>query len=297
MKRLLMYALPYTVVSDPVVFRPEWLLQRLELFASVYLYKLVVDHFIQSGNAQGLTLLALLYFLLLVAALLFQIVEFYLVNVMSQKTMYDLRLSPHSVILNGCPFVFFNSRPVGTLLTRISSDIEALDSMFANCIGFHIQRYTDDYWIDRNHALLEPGTHAGDARRAPDHHSRQFLHLKKGCVSHVPGNVRRYLSRMNGFLQESITGMETIQIFGRQKRYFDQFAGLTCQYKHANLKQRIQLRRVLSNGGFSRFTGGRRASLVWGRANAGRFAHADLWNAGGVSFRVAEILPADPRPG
>ncbi|HQH73164.1 MAG TPA: ABC transporter ATP-binding protein, partial [bacterium] len=49
-------------------------------------------------------------------------------------------------------------------------------------------------------------------------------------------DVRRLLSRMNGFLQENISGMETVQLFGRQKRNFDQFAEINRQYKEANFR-------------------------------------------------------------
>ena len=231
MKRLLKYALPYKrylILS----FLALVAFTTIELFASVYLYKLVVDRFIQAGNTEGLTLLALLYLLLLVAALLFQIVEFYLVNVMSQKTMYDLRLHLFRH-LERMSLRFFNSRPVGTLLTRISSDIEALDSMFANCIVFTFNDLLTIVGLIAIMIYLSPELTLVTLAVLPLIILVSFSFKKR--VRTAYRNVRRYLSRMNGFLQESITGMETIQVFGRQERYFQQFADLTRKYKTANL--------------------------------------------------------------
>ena len=107
----------------------------IELYASVYLYKVVVDEYIQKGIREGLATLSLIYFLLIAVGFALQYIEFYLVNLMSQKSMFDLRLHLFRH-LEKQSLSFFNKRPVGNLLTRLSSDIEALDSMFANCIVF-----------------------------------------------------------------------------------------------------------------------------------------------------------------
>ena len=52
-------------------------------------------------------------------------------------------------------------------------------------------------------------------------------------------DVRRLLAKINGFLQENITGMETVQIFGREKQQYERYSDLTAQFRDANLRSVI----------------------------------------------------------
>ncbi|MGC9326983.1 MAG: ABC transporter ATP-binding protein [Candidatus Hinthialibacter sp.] len=197
---------------------------------------MVVDHYIQNGLADGLTILSLIYALLLVAALVFQYAEFYLVNVMSQKSMYDLRMHLFQH-LESMSLSFFNKRPVGNLLTRITSDIEALDAMFANCIVFTFNDVLMIIGLLGIMLYLSPLLALVSLAVLPLIACASLMFQKRVRASYR--DVRRLLSQMNGFLQENITGMETVQIFGRQSRNYQQFSDLTRQYRDANLRSVI----------------------------------------------------------
>ncbi|MBN2329880.1 MAG: ABC transporter ATP-binding protein [Candidatus Omnitrophica bacterium] len=235
MKRLLTYLYPYRryLVLSLIALL---IFTSIELFASVYLYKVVIDHYIQNGIADGLTLLSLIYALLLAAALLFQYVEFYMVNVMSQKSMYDLRMHLFRH-LESMSLSFFNKRPVGNLLTRITSDIEALDAMFANCIVFTFNDVLMIIGLLGIMLYLSPLLTLVSLAVLPLIAWASFLFQKRVRASYR--DVRRLLSQMNGFLQENITGMETVQIFGRQLRNYGQFTDLTGRFRDANLRSVI----------------------------------------------------------
>lgn len=199
--------------------------------ASLYLYKMVVDSFIRSNQTEGLALICSVYIAMLVAGFLFQYAEFYLVNVMSQKSMYDLRLKLFSH-LESRSLAFFNKRPVGYLMTRLTSDIEALDSMFANCIVF---TFSDILYIVGLTAVmfsLSPSLTLIVLAVLPliVWASIRF----KNAVRASYRDVRRVLSEINGFLQENISGIETVQVFGREKRNFSQYSNLTRQFRDAN---------------------------------------------------------------
>ncbi len=232
MKRLLSYVLPYKkhlIVS----FFALLIFTGIELFASIYLYKVAIDRFIQAGQEEGFNLLIAIYFLLLLAVLLFNYIEFYLVNVMSQKAMYDLRthLFRH---LERMSLNFFNRRPVGSLLTRITSDIEALDSMFANCIVFTFNDILTIIGLLGIMLYLSPQLTLVAMAVLP---VMLWLSVRfKKNIRNSYRDVRRYLSRMNSFLQENISGMETVQIFGRKEKNFKHFASLNESFKDANLR-------------------------------------------------------------
>lgn len=232
MKRLMRYVYPYRkylVISLVSLL----LFTGIELTASVYLYKIVVDNYITNRIQEGLGVLALIYALLLMAGLGFQYIEFYLVNLMSQRAMYDLRLHLFRH-LESMSLSFFNHRPVGFLLTRISSDIESLDSMFANCIVFTFNDVLMIAGLLGIMLYLSPALTGVALAVLPLMVWASFTFQKHVRASYR--EVRRLLSRMNGFLQENISGMETVQLFGRQKRNFEQFAEINRQYKDANFR-------------------------------------------------------------
>ncbi len=232
MKRLLQYVYPYRLYLILSLFSLMFF-TAIELTASVYLYKVVVDNYITNKIREGLSALGLIYALLLVVALGFQYVEFYLVNLMSQRAMFDLRvhLFRH---FESMSLSFFNHRPVGYLLTRISSDIEALDSMFANCIVFTFNDVLMIVGLLGIMLYLSPVLTVAALAVLPLMAWASLTFQKHVRASYR--DVRRLLSRMNGFLQENISGMETVQLFGRQKRNFDQFAEINRQYKEANFR-------------------------------------------------------------
>jgi len=232
MKRLLTYVYPYRAYLIASLFALI-VFTAIELFASVYLYKIVVDKYIQNKMADGLGLLALSYGLLLFAGFIFQYIEFYLVNVMSQKTMYDLRLHLFQR-LESMSLSFFNQRPVGSLLTRLTSDIEALDSMFANCIVFTFNDILTISGLLGIMIYLSPKLTLVALAVLPLIVVASLLFQKKVRASYR--DVRRLLSRMNGFLQENISGMETVQLFGCEGRNFKQFAAINRDFKNANMR-------------------------------------------------------------
>lgn len=235
MKRLMNYIYPYRTYLI-YSFVALIIFTSIELFSRVYLFKIVVDQYIQAKNEYGLTVLCLVYAGLLSVGVAFQYVEFYLVNTMSQKAMYDLRLHLFRH-LEKMSLSFFNKRPVGSLLTRITSDIEALDSMFANCIVFTFNDILMIIGLLGIMIYLNPFLTVITLSVMPLI-AWASLRFQRN-VRESYRDVRKLIARMNGFLQENISGMETVQIFNRQKRNFDQFREINREYKNANLRSVI----------------------------------------------------------
>ncbi len=232
MKRLLSYLYPYKNYVI-IAFLALLVFTVVDLFASIYLYKYIIDEFIQKNLQSGLGLICLLYFLLILVAFGFQYIEFYLVNSMSQRSMFDLRMSLFRH-LERMSLSFFNHRPVGSLLTRISSDIEALDNMFSNCVVFTFHDLLMIIGLLGIMLYMSPVLTLVTLAVLPLIILASIFFQKSVRASYR--QVRYYLSRMNSFLQENISGMETVQIFGKEKRQFDRYSDLTMNFKNANLR-------------------------------------------------------------
>ncbi len=231
-KRLFRYVWPYRkhlFISLIALF----LFTGIEIFSSVYLYKVVIDKYIQQGLKEGLTILAIAYLLLLLCALFFQFIEFYLVNLMSQRTMYDLRLHLFRH-LEKMSLSFFNKRPVGSLMTRLTSDIEALDAMFSNCIVFIFNDILIIVGLLGIMIYLSPSLTLVTMIVLPIIFWISARFKKK--VRLFYRDVRNLLSKMNGFLQENISGMETSQVFGRLRKNYEQFSSIVREYRDANIR-------------------------------------------------------------
>lgn len=231
-RRLLQYLLPYKSYIA-IAFVALTISTAAELFARVYIYVLVIDYLIAENRRGDLAMYSLLYAALLGVMFVCQYIQFYYVNLMSQKSMKDLRshLFQH---LEGMSLPFFNSRPVGSLMTRLTSDIEALDSMFANCV---VYTFSDILLIV---GLLGFMLYMSPALTLITLLILPFIILAtiwfKNGVRVAYRDVRRLLSKINGFMQENISGINTIQIFAREKQHFSKYRDMTTEFKGANMK-------------------------------------------------------------
>lgn len=230
-KRLFQYLYPYR----SYVYLSFFVLlfsTAAELLSQAYIYKVIIDYYIAEQDTQGLAWMACFYLILCVVMFIGQSIQFNLVNTMSQRSMRDLRLHLFRH-LEGMSLSFFNKRPVGSLMTRITSDIEALDSMFANCI---VYTFSD--------ILVIVGLFGFMLYLSPELTLIMMLVFPlillitfrfKNGVRKAYRNVRRILAQLNGYLQENISGMNTIQIFGKEKRHFHRYARLTSDFQKANV--------------------------------------------------------------
>lgn len=230
MGRLLTYLRPYRGTAATAVVL-VLLFAALDLYV-IYLTKVIIDDYVQPGNIHGLYGMAAWYVTVLTLALIIQYYAFYLTSTISQSAMFDLRLQIFRTF-ERCSLHFFDRNPVGRLLTRITSDVEALDSMFANCVVYVFQDVFSlagamilMVVIDWELALVSFSVlpFIGWA-------SVRFKRKVRVCYR----EVRLRLARLNAFLQERIQGMETIQVFAQENRMAAQFADRTRSYTKAQI--------------------------------------------------------------
>jgi ATP-binding cassette subfamily B protein len=211
------------------------LLPVISLFeiAQPYLLKQAIDGHIAIGQLEGLDLLAVLYLAALVGQFGAGFVQLTLTQVIGQRAMNDLRVRLHRHVLS-LGASFFDRTPVGRLMTRLTSDIEALTEMFAagivSLVG-DVVRLTfilfAIFGIDWRLALFSMGS-------APILFG--IAALFRRWVRDAFREIRVKLARLNTFLQEHLSGMKVVQAFAQEERVAREFDVINVDYRRANAR-------------------------------------------------------------
>src|SRR5512135_3326316 len=127
MARFIRYLAPYRWgVLCTLLLLPPIVAAKL---AQPYLLKIAIDNHIVTGRMEGLPLIAFYFFLLLFADSLLTYAEMYLLQLLGQRVMQDLRMELFTRVQHFSS-AFFDRTPTGSLVTRLTSDVEALGEMF-----------------------------------------------------------------------------------------------------------------------------------------------------------------------
>jgi len=232
-RRLGRYLIPYwwqATVSSIAVS-----LKSLSDVAGPYLVKVAIDRYMTGHPSpatnwltrrlpvdptSGITQLALIYIATLASAYFFEFVQTYLMQWTGQKIMFDLRrdIFRHMQRMH---VGFFDTHAVGRLVTRITSDVDAINDMFTG----GILAIVDDFFTLSIMAVVMLSINWWLALLAfsvlP-----LILFVTRLFRDHVRESYRRVraaIARINSFTQEHISGMSVVQLFNREKRAFDDF--------------------------------------------------------------------------
>jgi ATP-binding cassette subfamily B protein len=175
----------------------------------------------------GITRLASIYLAVLLCAYLFEFVQIYLMQWTGQKLMFDLRrdIFRHMQRMH---IGFFDTHSVGRLVTRITSDVDAINEMFTAGVLAII----DDFL---NLAIMAALMLTINWRLALLAFSvlPLILIVTRIFRDHVRESYRRVrtaIGRINSFVQEHISGMSVVQLFNREQRAFDDFEIVNRQH-------------------------------------------------------------------
>ena len=231
MRRLLRYLKPYrkqvalavtliVVISGLKIVGP-------------YLTKVAIDDHIRTGDLAGLNALGLWYVSILVVLFGLEYLQNYLLNTIGQRVMYDLRMQIFSHT-QGLDVSYFDRTPVGRVMTRITSDVDALNELFTSGVVTIAGDIVNLSGIVLALFWMNPALAGLMFSVLPLIVLVTFIFKIK--VRDNYRLVRKLIARINSFLQESITGMLVIQIFARERRKFDQFAKINKEHLDANLQ-------------------------------------------------------------
>ncbi len=201
--------------------------------AQPYLLKRAIDEHIAVGRAAGLARIGLAYLAALTGQYGAGFAQIYLTQLVGQRGMNALRLAVHRHVLS-LSASFFDRTPVGRLMTRLTSDIEALNEMFASglvsLLGDSIRLLfilTAIVAIDWRLALFSMAA-------APVLFG--IAGLFRRLVRDAFREIRLKLARMNAFLQEHLSGMKVVQAFAQEARVDHEFDVINLEYRKANAR-------------------------------------------------------------
>ncbi len=231
MKRLIAYLKPYRLEVVLIAFLMVGYSASEALLP--YLTQLGIDNHIQPGNLQGLETIAIYYILVLVARFIFTYFEEYGMQIVGQKAMYDMRMSLFSH-LQRLDVRFFDTNPVGRLMTRVMGDVQVLNELFTSGIITVFGNLLSIFGIVVAMLLLSWKLALVTFTVLP-------IIFVATTVYQVYSrrafrDQRRYLAQINAFLNENIVGMTTMQLFAREPRSWLQFDERNKQYLGANLR-------------------------------------------------------------
>ena len=230
MRRLLTDLWPYrrTVAVALVAIIGHSALQ----LAQPYLTKLAIDSYIATGDLAGLNQIALVFLFVLLGAFILEYVRTYTLQMTGQRIMFDLRMQVYGH-LQKLDVRFFDRNPVGRLMTRVTTDVDVLNELFASGV---VAIFGDVFMLIGIMAVLL----SMDWRLALVAFSVLPLIVMvtqwfRRHVRETYRTVRIWIARINAYLQEHITGMVTVQVFQREKRSFDAFDGINRTHRDANV--------------------------------------------------------------
>ena len=234
MRRLVLYMKPYRVEVVLLAFLVVGVM--LAQLAGPILLQIAIDQYIQPRELAGLEFIAFFMIAAMVAELVFSYVNEYRMQMLGQKIMYDIRtqIFSHLQRLN---VSYFDRNPVGRLMTRVMGDVQALNELFTsgvitvfanllNIIGIMAMMLFLNWKLALVTLTVLPIIFA--ATTVYQVYSRRAFR-----------DQRKHLARINAFLNESILGMTTVQLFTQERRSFLKFDERNREYLRASLKTAI----------------------------------------------------------
>ncbi len=230
-KRLLRYLRPYWKLVAIAL--------TLTLFTNVlvslqpYFTKVAVDDFIVPKQTDGIWLFAFAFFGLFLFRFVFSYIQEVLLNMVGQKVMFDLRTEIFTK-LQRQEVAYYDKYPVGRIITRLTSDVDALNEMFTSgvidVLGDLVVIFAIIgmmFWLDWKLAIAS--LIAVPLLFAATNWFRK--HARNGF-----DRVRTRNAKLNAYLQEFISGAQTVQLMNAESKAKKGFHDINDDYREANIE-------------------------------------------------------------
>lgn len=230
MRRLAVYVRPYgwLVAAALSCLMLDGLLQLV----GPLMTRRVIDVALPTHDTALVWQSALFLAMSLVIAFACQYGETMLTSLLGQRVMRDLRRDIFGHVQR-LPVVFFDRNPVGRLVTRVTSDVEALNELFtAGVVAGLGDLFT---LLAISAVMLFTDWRLALASFAVIPFVYWVSHVFRAKVRDSYRDVRTRLARINAYLQERITGMRIVQLFGRESTEAKRFDELNRGHLQANL--------------------------------------------------------------
>ena len=189
---------------------------------------------IRSHDISGMTKIGIIYILVLLLNTLCTYNQTMILQKTGQKIIYTIRNEIFHHI-HSLPLRYFDTHPVGRIVTRVTNDVEALHEMYANIlirlfknavkiIGLAFVMLSMDLKLALYSFILLPIIGV-------------LTFIFRTLSRKIHRSIRTKISMLNTFLSENISGMRLIQIFANEDLKFDEFKVKSKELYDANIKQ------------------------------------------------------------
>jgi len=237
-------------ISDLSILRRLWNYMRpywLTFFASLlllpvmtglellqpHLFQVAIDTYLIPGALEGIVWVVAAYAAALFLRGAFRYVQFYLTQRAGQNALQDLRQEVFDHVQDR-PIRFFHQRPQGRLMSRMTTDIESLQTAVSSglvtmlgdlikLLGIVAILLYKSWQLALVSFTVVPFLVGITA---------VFRHFLRQAFR----DIRRKIARLYAHLQESITGMEIIQLFVRENVSADEYEDINEEYRDANVR-------------------------------------------------------------
>ena len=231
LKRMFKYTRPFKKLVGAAVFMTVFA-SLLQLIAP-YLTKEAIDIYINGDNLDGLSTIVALYLGVMVIIFFTQYIQAYLTQLLGQKLMYNLR-SEIFGHLQKLSLSFFDKNPVGRLMTRVTSDVESLNQMFTQGVVSIFGNVFLLIGIISIMISINLELALWTFTVIPILFVITWIFKRKVRIAFR--EIRKWLARINSYLQENIIGMNIVQIFNRQQKNYETFTDINFQHTKAHIK-------------------------------------------------------------
>lgn len=231
LKRVLGFVKPYMGVFYLTAF-----LTIVVAFASPIrpmIIQQIIDNELMNGDMEGLWNLTMLLIAVLIGEAIVQFFQSYLTSWLGQTVIKDLRTQLYKKVLK-FRLKYFDNTALGTLVTRVVSDIETIADVFSQglleiigdilklVVVIGVMLYAD--WKLTLICLVPiPILIASTS-------------VFKRVIKKAFQDVRTQVSVLNAFVQEHVTGMKIIQIFNREKVEYNRFEKINKKHRDAHIR-------------------------------------------------------------
>jgi len=230
-KRLSKYIKPYRFYVFISILL--LILASMAQLAGPYLTKIAIDNYIKNKDISGLFNIIRLFLAALFAHFVLQYFQIYIMQWVGQKIMYDIRMKIYSHIEH-LGLAYFDKNPVGRLVTRATSDVQALNELFTSGV---VSIFGDIitllgilgimFYLNWKLALVSMIV-------VPFIFTATIIFRSKVRKSFRA--IRSRVARLNAFLQEHITGMWVVQSFAAEKNTYDKFEFINRDLRDHHLR-------------------------------------------------------------
>ena len=231
LRRLLSYVTPYrgvfiglivlTVATAALGTLRPFLIQRM------------VDVSIEQGDRTGLNHMFLWLLGLLVAHAGVSYLQTYYGGWLGQYIVRDIRTDLYRHLL-GLKLSFFDRTPIGVLVTRNISDVETLSDVFSEGLAAMVGDILQILFIMAFMFYIDWRLTLVSLSVIPPLLFSTYVFKEKVKVSFQ--DVRNAVAKLNSFVQEHLTGMSVVQIFGNEQREFKKFEKINREHTDANIR-------------------------------------------------------------